>query len=179
MMPAILLIAAIGLFVGFTNGAYQDAKALAAERDAYDSTLNTSKERRAQRDALLAKESTFTQDDITKLTRLLPDNVDNIRLIIDVNNIAARHQLTLKNVALGELSAGASPRNQTSVGASSEPVGSVDLAFTVSAGFDNFIAFLLDLEHSLRLVDVQKISFKTSPEGAMDYSVSIRTYWLR
>ncbi len=177
-MPIILLVAAIGLFAGYTNGAYQESKALAAERDAYDSTLNTSKERREQRDKLLAKEATFTQDDVTKLTRLLPDNVDNIRLIIDVNNIAARHQLTLKNVALGELTAGSSPRSKTSVGASSEPIGSVDLAFTVSAGYDNFMAFLLDLEHSLRLVDVQKISFKTG-EGSLDYSVSIRTYWLR
>ena len=180
MMPAILLIAAIGLFVGFTNGAYQDAKALAAERDAYDSTLNTSKERRAQRDALLAKESTFTQDDITKLTRLLPDNVDNIRLIIDINNIAARHNLSLKNVQLGNVSGGKSAGSNTAVGASGDPVGSVTLGFSVNSSYDNFQAFLLDLEHSLRIIDIQKLDFKNinaNPDQT-DFNITIRTYWL-
>jgi hypothetical protein len=58
----------------------------------------------------LAKRDTFAAEDVQKLERTLPDNVDNIRLIIDINNIAARHGLTLKNVALGTVSGSSSTR---------------------------------------------------------------------
>jgi hypothetical protein len=177
LLPAVLLAVAIGLFAAFTNPTYQAAKALAAQSSAYEQALQTAHDLKSQRDQLLAKRDTFSQDDTQKLQRLLPDNVDNIRLIIDVNNIASRHQLTLKNVALGSVG-GDQQRTAASVGAAGSPIGTVELGFTVTAGFDNFSAFMLDLEHSLRLVDIEKMSFKDAVGDSADYSVTIRTYWL-
>src|SRR6185437_14911262 len=82
-----LVVAAIGLFVVYTNPTYQATKALAAQVSAYNSALDKSKELRAVRDQLLSKRNTFAPSDVQKLEELLPDNVDNIRLIIDINNI--------------------------------------------------------------------------------------------
>lgn len=177
LLPAVLIAAAIGLFAGYTNGAYQSSKALGAQRGAYDTALSTAHDLKQQRDDLLKRRDTFTEEDTNKLARLLPDNVDNIRLIIDVNTIAARHQLTLKNVSLGSI--GANQQHTTaSVGAAGAPVGQVELGFTVTANFDNFDAFMIDLEHSLRLVDIEKVDFKTGAADNSDYSVTVRTYWL-
>lgn len=178
VVPSILIIASIGLFIMFTNPTYQRALGLTAQNDAYEDALTKSKELRAERDKLLAKRNTFSSDSIQKLERALPDNVDNIRLIIDINNIAARHGLTLKNVSLGTVSDSSSARSVLAVGSSGEPVGSVDLDFGLSASYDDFLAFLLDLEHSLRLVDVERIAFSTGTTGTYDFDVSIRTYWL-
>jgi len=55
----------------------------------------------------------------------------------------------------------------------------VDLGFTVTAPYTTFQAFLADLEHSLRLIDVEKITFKgAGTADSADYTLSIRTYWL-
>lgn len=182
LIPVLLVGAAIGLFVLYTNPHYQEVKALRAQAASYDEALNKSQELRAVRDELLAKRNTFPQDAVVKLQKVLPDNVDNIRLIIDINNIAARHKLALSEVDLGDLGGGKNgPKSPAAVGASSDPVGSVDIGFSVQAKYEDFLAFLADLEHSLRLVDVERVSFGApgGADGATKYSLTIRTYWLR
>lgn len=184
LLPLVLIAAAIGLFVMYTNPTYQADQALSSEHSSYQGALKTAKDLRNQRDQLLAKRNTFSTDDVQKLQEMLPDTVDNIRLIIDINNIAARHGLSLKNVQLGDVSSGSSAKSATAVGSSGDPVGSVELGFTVSAQYDSFRAFLADLEHSLRLINVEKITFKETPDASgktpdlSDYQLTIRTYWL-
>ena len=177
LIPAMLVALAIGLFVMYINPAYQEVKVLSAEAASYDDALNKSQELRQKRDELIKKRNTFSNENQRRLEYLLPDNVDNIRLIIDINNIAARRSLTLKNVEIGNLGGRSGERSALAVGSSGDPIGSVELGFSVTAGYDNFVAFMQDLVSSLRLVDVEKISVK--PDGDLgDYKVTIRTYWL-
>src|SRR3989338_2376148 len=113
VLPFILLVAAAGLFVVYTDPRYQESKKLAAQVDSYNEALNKSQELRKTRDELLARRNTFDEEDIQKLHQILPDSVDNIRLIIDINNIAARRGLSLKDVQLGLVGHG---RSQKSIG---------------------------------------------------------------
>jgi Tfp pilus assembly protein PilO len=176
-VPLILLAAAIGLFVVYTNPTYQTIKDLQIQNNSYDDALNKAQELHAVRDQLLSKRNSFSTDDIDKLQHILPDNVDNIRLIIDINNIASRHNLSLTNVDLGDLSL--KKNAGTAVEGGADPVGSVVVGFAVStANYDDFLSFLQDLEHSLRLVDVNKISFTAGTGGGTTYTMNIQTYWL-
>lgn len=180
-IPSILVLAAIGLFVLYTNGAYQGPegiKAAQAELSAFDEALGKAKELKSRRDGLLSKRNTFSSENVQKLERILPDNVDNIRFIIDINNIAARHNLSLKNVALGTISDAKQTRGALAVGASGDPVGSAEISFALSATYEDFLLFLADVEHSLRLVDVEKISFKPGTGDRYEFSMTVRTYWL-
>jgi len=182
LLPLILVAASIGLFVMYTNPTYQNTstgiKGLQTQEKAYDDALNKSQELKRVRDQLLSKYNTFTPEEKEKLEDFLPDNVDNIRLVIDINNVASRHNLAVKNLQIGDTQSGKSTRNTAAVGASGSAVGSVDLGFTVSSDYDHFLAFLSDLEHSLRLVDVEKIGFSVSATSINDYGITIRTYWL-
>ncbi len=182
IVPIALIVAAGALFATYTNATYQKTKALAAESASYDAALDRAQELRARRDELLSKYNTFTVEDRQRLLRSLPDNVDNIRLIIDINNIAARHNLALTDVELGEVSDSRTARNDLAVGVSGDAVGSVEVSFSLGATYEDFLAFLQDLEHSLRLVDVESIDFDApGPEagGRSTYTLTIRTYWLR
>lgn len=184
IIPIVLIAAAVGLFGTFTNATFQESKTLAAKVASYDDALNKAQELRARREELLSQYNTFSVENRQRLMRGLPDNVDNIRLIIDINNIAARHQLTLKDVELGDVSDSRAGRSELAVGQSGDTVGSVQVSFIVSATYPDFLRFLQDLEHSLRLVDIEGIRFgDTAPDpgaqGRGDYTVTIRTYWLR
>lgn len=178
LLPIILLITAIGLFSLYTNPTYQNIKVLSAKAASYQEALTKAQELRSVRDDLLKKRNEFSPELVTKLNHMLPDNVDNIRLIIDINNIAARHNLTLTDVSLGDISDGSTPRNSGAVGSTGEPVGSVEVGFTIVASYEAYLAFLEDLEHSLRIVDVTKVSFKPESGNITNYQFSIRTYWL-
>lgn len=180
-MPIILVCAAIGLFVVWTNPQYQTSKATAAEVAAYDDALTKSQELRAVREKLISKRNTFAADDVAKLGKVLPDNVDNIRLIIDINNIASRHNISLQGVSLGTISNSRSAPNSLASGASGDAVGSVVIGFSVTTSYNTMLAFLQDLEHSLRIIDVLSLAFSAPATANADtsYSISIRTYWLR
>jgi Tfp pilus assembly protein PilO len=177
--PLILIAVSVALFVFYTDDIYQAAKEVKVQVSSYDNALNKSQELKKVRDQLLSRRNAFVVEDVQKLKKVLPDNVDNIRLIIDINNIAARRGLTLKNLQIGEISDSAGARSSLAVGSSGEPLGSVTLSFAVSASYENFLVFLADIEHSLRIVDVEKIAFSASSPTVNDYSFTIRTYWLR
>jgi hypothetical protein len=179
LLPLILTAAAIGLFVVYTNPTYQvQVKALQVNTQSYDDALDKSQELKKIRDDLLKRYNTFSSDNKAKLEDLLPDNVDNIRLVIDINNIATRNSITVKNLSVGDTQNSKNSKNTGAVAAAASTVGTVDLGFTVTSDFDHFLKFLYDLEHSLRLIDIQKISFSVGETGTTDYSVTIRTYWL-
>lgn len=178
LLPVILVIAAIGLFVVFTNPTYQGLKGIQSRVEAYDDALDKSKELKALRDKLQSARNAFSPQDEQKLIRLLPDQVDNIRLIIDINNIAARRGLVLSDVALGEVSQSSAAATSLAVGPSSDPIGSVSLGFSVTASYEDFLAFLQDLEHSLRILDVEKLAFTGTESGKYSFEFAIRTYWL-
>lgn len=176
LLPLVLLAAAIGLFLLYTNPTYTQSKELAITAGSYDEALDKSKELKSIRDQLLSKRNTFSNDDVQKLQKVLPDNVDNIRLIIDINNIATRHGLSLKGVSLGETSQSSTNQSTAAVGSSGDPTGSVEVGFTVTASYTDMLVFLHDLEHSMRLIDIEKLSFKGGVSS--DYVFTIRTYWL-
>lgn len=177
-IPLVLILAAIGLFVVYTNPAYQASKVTASEVSAYNDALTKSQELKAVRDKLISKRNTFAPDDVAKLSKVLPDNVDNIRLVIDINNIASRNGLSLTNVQLGAVSGSRTSSTALSSGATSDAVGSVTIGFSVTASYDKMLAFLNDLEHSLRIIDVQSMSFSAGAADSNGYSFTIRTYWL-
>src|SRR3989338_2522697 len=107
IIPSVLIAAAIGLFAMYTNDAYQGPggiKSLQSRVSAFDEALDKAQELKANRDELISKRNTFSVENVQKLERILPHNVDNIRFIIDINSIAARHSLSLKNVSLGTVS---------------------------------------------------------------------------
>ncbi len=162
----------------WTNPQYQATKSIQTEVGAYNDALDKSQQLRTIRDQKVAAYNTFSDDNKARLQEILPDNVDNIHLIIDINSIAARHGLALKNVDLGTVSSGSSAASAGAVGSSGDAVGSISLGFTVAASYDDFLSFLQDLEHSLRIIDVEKISFTPADTGLTDYTFSIQTYWL-
>lgn len=178
LIPLILVIAAVGLFSTYTNSAYQGAKALQAQVGALNQALDQAKDLKSERDKIGKVYNTISPDDIQKLERMLPDNVDNIRLIIDINHIASTRGLTLKGIALGSVSDSKSARSATAVGSSGEAVGSVSVSFGVTTTYENFLLFIQDLEHSLRMIDIEKISLHSSGGPNYDINITIRTYWL-
>ena len=73
------------------------------------------------------------------------------------------------------------------------PYGIFPIEFVVDGNYDTFLAFLKDLEHNLRLVDIKSVSFVvpsaaatsavssgvTTNPNIYSYTLKIETYWLK
>lgn len=194
--PIILLGLSISLFFLFTNPIYNDISKLKAEVASYNEALDNSKALENERDKLTAKYNSISRDDLIKLEKLLPENVDNIRLILEIEQIAMPYGMILKDVKYNA-------KDETKIGIGDAVVqggnmvkdtpkdyGIFDLEFSTSGTYDNFINFTKDLENNLRIVDMSSISFLSnpivSPTGSKitsseiyTYNFKIKTYWLK
>lgn len=171
LTPIILIVVAIGLFfwqVKPLYGVVQDLRTQSAE---YDEALDVADELEEVRGALADKLASFSPEDLDKLEKFLPSYMDNIRTIIDVNGVAAKYNIALKNLKTSEASA---PTGATKV------YSAASVGFDFSTSYTNAVNFLRDLETSLRLMDVRSLSVKPAASGASGYnfSITLNTYWI-
>lgn len=176
LLPVLFVVIAAGIFFGFIDPAYNRVKTLRAEETQFDQALTRSKELQQVRDQLLSRYNTFSQTDLNRLEKLLPDNVDNVRLILDFDTLASQYGMRVRNVQL-ESNESRAARGQ--VGQDDNHYDSLILSFTVTGPYDTFRAFLRDVEQSLRLVDITTVSFSSNVSGVYDYTVALKTYWLK
>ncbi len=175
LIPIILVAVAAGLFFGFIDPTYQTIKTLRAEDKTFNEALDQSRELQDIRDMLLSRYNTFSQKDLDRLKKLLPDHVDNVRLILDIDSIASQYNMRTRNVTIS----GTGSEDSNVIGANQGVVDSVVLSFSVAATYDNFIRFMKDLEQSLRVVDLTGLSFNVTEGDAFNFNISIKTYWLK
>lgn len=195
LAPIFFFVIGIGLFFSYIDPAYNHMKELREDNTRLDAALTKSKELQEARDALLARYNTMPSADIAHLERLLPDNVDNVKLILDIDNIASNH-----SIILGDFEFDAEPlvedvyagdeivQDTTSPEAWYE---AAELRFSVLATYDEFLAFLKDLERSLRIVDVRQLRVgnvgdadaqkknEAATGNRYEFVLSINSYWLR
>jgi Tfp pilus assembly protein PilO len=191
--PIILIGISVVVFLVLTNPMYGGIAELKAERDSYNEALDNSKALENARDALTTKKNSMKPDNLEKLQRLLPENIDNIRLILEIEKIALPYGMVLKDVKYNtnkDAEKGASNAAGSPVGgaqAVNKDYGVWDLEFSTSGPYNNFLNFTRDLESNLRIVDITSIQFSsTTPGGAINtgidsykYNFKIRTYWLK
>lgn len=197
--PIILIGMSIGIFFVFTNSIYGDISTLRVQEASYNEALNNSKALENQRDVLTAKYNAISPDDLQKLQKLVPDNIDNIRLILEIEQIAAPYKMVLKNIQYNPTSttqsavpgAVATPGSVSPVAAQSsgKNYGTWDLEFSTSGSYDNFLNFTRALDSNLRIVDISSVDISpsngttstpgsTSSSDAYTYNFKIKTYWL-
>lgn len=191
ILPIILIGTAIAGFFILTNPLYKNISLEREQVASYDEALNNSKALEAERDKLTQKYNSFDPENLAKLQKLLPDNVDNIRLILEIEKIASPYGMVLKDVKydatkkeVAVQTAGVVQKEESS---SNKDYDVWNLEFSTQGTYNNFVNLVKDLENNLRIVDITSIQFSSNagvglnpslPE-AYKYIFKIKTYWLK
>lgn len=182
LVPIIFLVGSGLLFFFVIDPIYsgdgrggQGIKDIVAEKQAYDDVLDKARDLQAKRDELRDRYNSITEADKTRLEQLLPDTLDNVRLVLDIDRIASRHGLRIRNIAVND--------SGTSDGRAPVPdqrgFGTAVITFGITAPYDVFLNFLSDMEDGLRLIDVTSLTINPRDPRAYDYTVTFKTYWLK
>jgi len=175
-LPVILIIAAIGLFYSYIDPTYTSIQSLLAREQKFDDAITKSRELQLLRDTLRGKRNAMSADDLTRLNKLLPDHIDNVRLALDIDGIASVYNMRIKNISIRQSSLN---ERQKTIGPETSAYESTVLTFSVASTYDNLLLFLKDIERSLRIVDTMQLSFAEPNGDLYEYKISIRTYWLK
>lgn len=197
LTPVVAVLVAILLTLFYTRPLYMgEVTETRAKIASYDAALAAA-ERFNQKEAeLTAARAAISEESLERLAAFLPDGVDNVQLILDMDALAARSGVTLSDfdiVSQDTGSTGASPAQSSAAGAApvdtgigglalaadAGPVDSVDLTLSAAGSYSAFRTFLGGLEQSLRPLDVINLSVEESNTGVYTYDMTIRIYWLR
>jgi Tfp pilus assembly protein PilO len=191
-LTAIIIAGAI--FFLYTQPTYDQSKTIQTQIANYDTALQKAAELQTLKQQLLARYNAFNPSDIERLQKLLPDHVDNIRLILDMDNIATHDGMSLSNV---DISGNTSMAGDTktvigSLGAGTQKYSTLTIAFSTSGTYTDFKKFLSDLQSSLRIVDMTTLTIspggavavlpgqqQTSNEPVFTFGIGLKTYWLK
>ena len=179
------VVAAGAIFFFYTRPAYDGIQLAQAQINDYNTALDKAAELQTLKQSLLSRYNSFNPSDIERLQKLLPDHVDNVRLILDLDSLAGRYGLSLQNVDVSKIDSGKSQTALGAIGSSNQKYESLTLKFSTRGTYANFEQFLRDLETSLRIVDLASLSLTDSSEAGRvgeplyTYDITLRTYWLK
>ena len=185
------------IFFAYTKPAYDNIQTVQAQIVQYNAALAKAKELDAVKQTLLSKYNAFNPSDITRLETMLPDQVNNIGLILDLDTLATKYGLSLEGVAISDENS-----SSGAVGGSTQPYDSLGVAFSIHCTYAQFLQYVGALQSSLRIVDLQGISVgaggtpttgngttpslsaiagsSTIPDNNVyDFTINLRTYWLK
>lgn len=192
----ILIVLAIGIYFTVTRGLLEQVKEVRAVNDEYSGALRNAEELIKVRKKVSDDYNSITDADRQRLDKMVPNTVDNIRLVIDLTSVGLRHGFTLKNIkasaansneraprpedAQAMITARGGPGYYGAVGNIPTPtLETVTVTFDVVAPYLEFISFLQDLEANLRLMDISRLSVTANEDGLYAFNVELKTYWLK
>lgn len=144
--------------------------------------VSTLKNKNAEYDSALAEADRLLQDAKEKVTAyqkiseqektamkiMLPESVDKIRLLHELNTISVTTGIPLKDLMTSE--------NQ----AQADGKGVVNLSFTTKTTYARFKELMSVIEKSMRLYSVKSVSFSAPDEGDLiTFNVTLETYYLK
>jgi Tfp pilus assembly protein PilO len=191
VISLLALVLAGAVFFVYTQPAYSSIKTLHERIAEYDAALSKSRELQELKRSLLARYNTFNTEQLDRLIKLLPDHVDNVRLVLDLDSIAIRYGMGVQNVVITRPEV--IERKSTVIGAITsdrQKHDSLLIEFAMRGTYSNFVRFVEDVESSLRIVEIESLSVDPEPiknseasTAAEDllyrYNISLRTYWLK
>ncbi len=170
---AILLVASIVLFLFIINPKKPVIEDLKTKRDDFVVVKGHGEKLKETKDKLIKRFKNIPAEEAGRLRNFLPDTVDNVRLLVDIDAIAKRKRLDITNIVINTQEA-----IQEDEGGGG--VGTVSISFTFISRYAPLKEILLELEQSLRVVDVRDIAVSTTPgSNAFGATLTVDTYWLR
>lgn len=181
LTPIILILVSIGVFFFFIDPQKKELDQLLKEKQQNETMLEKARNLRDSRGRLQEAYKKISEEDRDKLLKILPDTVDNVRLILDLDNLASKkYGIVLKGISV---SGGPLQENKTVNSGindtNNSSFGTIQISFSFSSSYDVFKIFMKDLQDSLRLIDITDFSITSSNDGLYNYSITLNTYWLR
>jgi hypothetical protein len=180
IIPSLALVVAAAVFFLYVGPTWRGPIAVAKATIASDeAALVAAKEYSDQQNQLAAARDAIDPANLTALATFLPDSVDNVRLILDLNALAARSQFSLSSINVAHDAGSVPSTSGTLPSSGSGVVGSVDLSLSGVGTFNALQDFLSGVEKSARLLDVRDLTVRTAETGIYSYTMVLRLYWLR
>jgi Tfp pilus assembly protein PilO len=196
LAPIIFLALAVGLFFSYIRPAYDVLGAFQEQESRVNEALVKSNELKNRTTELVAKYADFEQQGstLTKIQTTLPDSIDAVRLVINIDALAQKQGVTVTSFELPRIDRNVPESVPVVEGVPEQvidPVADATLRVVANGNYANLKAFMQSLEKSLTILDITELSLApyipvaqtnvpvNKANGMLQASILLKTYWLR
>jgi Tfp pilus assembly protein PilO len=190
ILSILFVLGSLGALFMYAMPTYQAMDISKRDIASIDRALSQTKQMQDMSRALQSRYNSIGAEELKRLEHLLPDHVDNVRLVLDLDSIAARYGMTMQNVQVGKGESAEDQKNARPqgviIGKKQSSYESMSLQFVSEGTYRNFTSLVKDVESSLRIVDLVALQILPSSSVASQkgepvyrFTITLRTYWLK
>lgn len=176
IISIVFLAAAIATFFMLTQPLYNEIKDLSVQRSSFEEALSNSKQIQETRDNLLSQYNKISQENLDRLNKILPAQAGAMKFILDMESIAQKNGMILKNIDIKEKEGG-EISEKVNFGDEIKSWEMVPLSLKLSGSYKSFYLFLKDIEKNLRLTDINAVTFSAGEADFYEFVVEGTFYW--
>jgi Tfp pilus assembly protein PilO len=178
--PIFSIIIGISIFFFFTQPMFAEIKQAQGETTQYTQAVKTAEARNEQLNEKQKEKRSHSPEDLERLDALVPQAIDEVKILADLSEIARKHTMLFGNVSITKSEDdgvdGAQGNSREVVGY--ESLAHTDIEFSLIGTYDQFKSLLADVESSLVMLEVQDINFSTGEGLFQQYTIAVRLYAL-
>ncbi len=180
IISLLIIVLSVGIFILVGKPAYDEISSLKEQKKVITDASNTAKSLQTSWGELVNRYNSVSDVQKDRLTQMTPDFVDNVKLMIEIEELAKKYSMVLKDIDIKKDDTKTLSDNQTGE-------NSITIKFKTTGQYKDFMSFLAELEYSLRVVDVKSLTFRPErnsnkeskkPVDYYSYDVEVVTYWL-
>lgn len=186
----LLLIVAVAVFWVWSKPYFGEIDLLRVEKKAIEESLANSRELQELRDGLLQKYNLISLENSSRLSKLLPTSAEITKLMVELENIAQATGVRIKRInaigiqqpsqptsKAGSVSFAFQEQAENLLLAGVPPYQSAIVNMVFSTSYEGFRAFLEELQRSLRLMNVDDISFSAAEANLYEFTIKAEIYF--
>ncbi len=173
-----LILISFGLFFFMAKPLFNSISVLQKQKQEYRAAIDRVRQVEEKRDKLLTKLNDIPALEKARVESFLPTEDEVVRLMADIDAIASKYGISIEEIKSGPANFDAA--RSTSEAPRERPYNSKLLSFSFSSDYQNLAGFLIDLEKSLRIIDIRSIEFSqgSDSESVYRYRVDAEVYWV-
>lgn len=197
LLPILFILIAVVSFFWYTQPTYNDTSSIQDEIEEYDTAIDQVAEIQQIRDSLLSRYNQLPQSTLYVIGRALPQELDTVRFLIELQQVALRSDLQINDISYG--GEGGDEGGVGSIGDTDavpdKPYRSAAVSFSTSGPYTDVLEFVRAVEQSARIIDIVEVSISAGGEDGIGigdeveenalpsgenntYQITAYTYWL-
>jgi len=178
--PFISLVIAVVVFFFYTRPMFADIEALQLQTAEFMNAAEKAQELNRELSEKVTRKRSFDQVSLDRLDALVPPSIDEVKALTDVSELARKHNMLFGNISLQ--TENTKKRNNEggsgTLGITLSDLSHTDVQFGLIGTYEQFKAFLGDVEQSLVMLEVIDVNF-TAGEGLLQqFDMKVRLYSL-
>lgn len=188
IVSLLLIVGATVIFFTQTKKYFPEIKATRGQISVYNKTIETIRGVKDSVDKLLGEYNSISQENINKVNKMIPSGSDQMKLVVQIENMMKSRGLSLKSIDTKESDKKISFKTKTDAEEDKEDVTGekkeekmislLSLSIKAQGSYSAFHSFLIEAERSLRLLDIDSVKINTvANKEIYDFSIEAHSYY--